>query len=139
MLANLFRPHVFLNALRQQAARAQRVSMDTLKLATFWGGGQAKGEGAAHITGLLVQGATFDGTRLSPVNSDSPTTTTTVDCTLAWRPAEEVDAQLKQAGSVAFPLYETRNRATVLADCHVPCAASDVDTWVLSGASFFAN
>ena len=141
-LSSLFRPHVFLNALRQQAARSQGVSMDALKLATQWvasGGGGGADSGAALVTGLLVQGAMCDGSRLSPVNADSPTTSQTVNCMFKWRPSEEVDAQIKQGGFVALPLYETRDRTTVLAELLVPCSSSDVETWMLSGASFFTN
>ena len=82
----------------------------------------------------------FDDTlRLSPVNADSPTTSQTVNCMFKWRPSEEVDAQIKQGGFVALPLYETRDRTTVLAELLVPCSSSDVETWMLSWASFFTN
>ena len=70
-LSQLFHPHTFLNALRQQSARALGAPMDTLKLATCWNSNRLQASAAtltAQLGGLLVQGALFDGIKLNPVD-----------------------------------------------------------------------
>jgi hypothetical protein len=83
-LSTAFRPGALLSALAQQAARQAGVALGQLQLVACWsrGGGGATahaspapvavlGDGASPlevpVTGLLVQGALFDGGRLTPV------------------------------------------------------------------------
>ena len=64
-LAQLFQPAVFLNALRQQTARAAGIPIDGLKLTS----GVSGLRGAAlpvTITSLALQGASFDRGTLGP-------------------------------------------------------------------------
>lgn len=58
----------------------------------------------AQIGGLLVQGAVFDGQRLTPVSADSPTSRSIPPMGLAWVPN---DSPLPYASHITTPLYAT--------------------------------
>ena len=69
-LSELFNPAVFLNAFRQQTARRIGVSMDGLQLASSWQRDDLKRRvkqraQVVEISGLLIQGASFDGKALA--------------------------------------------------------------------------
>ncbi|KAA3681040.1 dynein heavy chain 2, cytosolic [Paragonimus westermani] len=100
-LADLFRPSTFLNAVRQQTARQLGVSIDSLKLTSYWPdqSGQAPEYGSRYlpvrIAKLKLEGANFESGRLAPSQLDSPSLTHLPDVTLVWieqgnRPAEAV-------------------------------------------------
>ena len=86
-LSDLFRPDTFLNALRQQTARATKQPMDTLVLNTSWSGEVKHGKNISiKITGLQLEGCSFDGGRLSESAPDSPSVTAFPPCYIAWIP-----------------------------------------------------
>lgn len=86
-LSDLFRPDTFLNALRQQTARATKQPMDTLVLNTSWSGEVKHGKNISiKITGLQLEGCSFDGARLSESAPDSPSVTGFPSCYIAWIP-----------------------------------------------------
>lgn len=71
-----FRPAALLNALEQQACREAGVALGQLQLASCWPGassmpGGRPGGFAVQVTGLLLQGALFDGYVLQPVQEVS--------------------------------------------------------------------
>jgi hypothetical protein len=85
-LSALFHPATFLNALRQQSARALKAPMDSLKLATCWNSNRLQGSSASltvQLGGLLVQGAQFDGVKLAPVDQVGATAARPAPCTAA--------------------------------------------------------
>lgn len=51
-----------------------------------------------------MQGASFDGTRISAVGADAPTSRAVPPMVLAWVPQ---DAQLPYAHHISVPLYAT--------------------------------
>jgi hypothetical protein len=79
----------------QATARELKISMDGLKLATCWGG-NPKSPVVAQIAGLLIQGCTFDGTRMTALLEDSPTFKGVPPMTLAWIP---------KASAYPYPKY----------------------------------
>jgi dynein heavy chain 2 len=86
-LSDLFRPDTFLNALRQQTARATKQPMDTLVLNTSWSGEVKHGKNISiKITGLQLEGCSFDSGRLSESAPDSPSVTSFPSCYIAWIP-----------------------------------------------------
>jgi hypothetical protein len=86
-LSDLFRPDTFLNALRQQTARATKQPMDTLVLNTSWSGEVKHGKNVSiKITGLQLEGCSFDGGRLSESAPDSPSVIAFPSCYIAWIP-----------------------------------------------------
>lgn len=90
-LSDLFRPDTFLNALRQQTARATKQPMDTLVLSASWSGEVKHGKNISiKITGLQLEGCSFDGGRLSESAPDSPSVTGFPPCYIAWVPRVSV-------------------------------------------------
>lgn len=86
-LSDLFRPDTFLNALRQQTARATKQPMDALVLNTSWSGEVKHGKNISiKITGLQLEGCLFDGSRLSESAPDSPSVNAFPSCYIAWIP-----------------------------------------------------
>jgi len=132
-LSHFFQPQVFLNALRQQTARSLGVSMDSLKLVTSWDQGALK-DGVA-VTGLQLQGAIFDGRRLSEVPADGQTALALPPAKFAWIPKE---AAAPYANALPVPLYRTAERAAVIAEIQLPLgSAAEAPQWVLSGTACF--
>ena len=86
-LSELFRPDTFLNALRQQTARATKQPMDALVLNTSWSGEVKHGKNVSiKITGLQLEGCSFEGGRLTESAPDSPSVTSFPSCYIAWIP-----------------------------------------------------
>jgi len=86
-LSDLFHPDTFLSALAQQTAREYGVSMSDLKLLSSWSrGGISGAKLAVKINALELEGATFDGVRLSESRHDSPNIQVAPTCSLAWTP-----------------------------------------------------
>lgn len=72
----------------------------------------------SQVSGLLMQGAAFDGVRLSLVSSDAPTSRVVAPMGLAWLPKE---TPLPYTAYFTAPLYATQARAPVTATLrHAP-------------------
>lgn len=84
-LGQLFRPGAFLNAIRQQAARQSGMSLDQLQLATTWDARRLPADAPLHVQlgGLAIEGAQFDGIRISPSSEVQYGTTLWVHCPCA--------------------------------------------------------
>eukprot|EP00899_Mesostigma_viride_P029629 jgi/Mesvir1/9851/Mv22388-RA.1 len=139
-LSALFHPGTFLNALRQQTARKMKVSMDELKLATCFNasrlGASASTSIPVNIKGLVMQGAQFDGARLSELSSDSPSTSEVPACIVMWIQKKEQFPY--EGGYLSVPLYVTFSRRRLLTEVQLPCA-EDTERWVLNGAALFLS
>lgn len=104
-LSELFRPDTFLNALRQQTARATKQPMDALVLNTSWSGEVKHGKNVSiKITGLQLEGCSFEGGRLTESAPDSPSVTSFPSCYIAWIPQVEnsrplLDTSIQVLGS----------------------------------------
>jgi dynein heavy chain 2, cytosolic len=86
-LSDLFHPDTFLSALAQQTAREYGVSMSSLKLQSSWSkAGIAGAKLPIKINALELEGANFDGVRLTACVHDSPSIQVAPICTLAWVP-----------------------------------------------------
>eukprot|EP00051_Salpingoeca_urceolata_P021875 m.349048 g.349048 ORF g.349048 m.349048 type:complete len:4259 (-) comp19881_c0_seq4:199-12975(-) len=134
-LGELFRPAVFLNALRQQTARVSNCSLDSLVFECSWR--------STGVTGALVQvtldnlfleGCTFDGARLSETLRDSSSIAAAPPCVVAW--IEKTASTAARKNQLSLPLYETLQREKTVTELNVPCS-SEQDRWIQSGASFF--
>nr|WAW84826.1 cytoplasmic dynein 2 heavy chain 1 [Halisarca dujardinii] len=126
-LSELFRPATFLNALRQQTARLHSVSMDDLKLvATLSGKNSLQGAKLpVELTGLLLEGAAFDGRRLVPCRSDSPVSTVLPSCAVAWVPKATPPPDTGAASSVV-PVYSSSTREVVITTLTLAVASPDL-------------
>jgi dynein heavy chain 2 len=128
-LNHVFRPITFLNAFRQETARQSGQALDSLILDCAWGEG-ATVEGAAvsiKVEGLLITGASFDGTSLQELQSDSPGLSPCPICKLAW-----VLNPKSQGNVVKVPCYLSSSREKLLCGLNVPCNG-DIPSWILSG------
>ena len=73
-LSDLFNPDTFLGALRQLTAREHNISMDELKLSNAWSRSSLAGAKIPiKVTGILIEGAVFDGAKLTDSSAQSPT------------------------------------------------------------------
>ena len=83
-MSELFRPDVFLNSLRQHAAREAKISMDGLKLACSFSGPMRGVILNVKVCGLQLEGCNFDGTKLTECQEDSPSVVSLPGCYLGW-------------------------------------------------------
>merc|ERR1711966_507566 len=90
-MTELFRPKIFLNALRQQTARQSGVPIGDLKLTASFNNLLLPKSASVPVaaTGLLLQGCGFTDNMLSALVPDSPTTTGLPQCTLAWMQVDD--------------------------------------------------
>lgn len=78
-------------------------------------------QGAPHLllSNVTLQGASFDGSRLRPVTSDSPTNNLMPPIALAWVPKQMQDLATQL---VSIPLYSEAERRTAVASLQLPVA-----------------
>jgi|LauGreDrversion4_2_1035121.scaffolds.fasta_scaffold32811_2 dynein heavy chain 2 len=107
-LSDVLRPLTFLNALKQQTARAARVPVDTLRLECTWDKSVPRGAAlSVIISGLFVQGGSFNGSQLQEVLSDSPSITALPSATIGF---VFDSAGAENPAVVSVPVYETSTR-----------------------------
>eukprot|EP00118_Oscarella_pearsei_P021037 m.233847 g.233847 ORF g.233847 m.233847 type:complete len:1441 (+) comp40100_c0_seq20:9031-13353(+) len=135
-LSELFHPDTFLNALRQQAARSYKCSMDDLKFACSWRTSDIRGSPVSvKIEGLQLEGCTFDGVRLTDNQRDSPSVMAIPPCCFAWVKKDNPEPYL--AGDcISLPIYYSAERERIVTRLNVPCGG-DQDHWIQSGAALF--
>ncbi|KAI9364365.1 dynein heavy chain and region D6 of dynein motor-domain-containing protein [Zopfochytrium polystomum] len=130
-------PGTFLDALRQETARAVSRPMDELTLTATWStSSSSTSPGGLHVAveGLLVQGCLFDGLRLSEVTQEDANLSSVPVVRVAWVPKDSSpNTQLR------VPLYTTPSRERLVCSLPVPCPADDHSTWTLAGVAFFLH
>lgn len=134
-LSDLFRPDTFLNALRQQTARELACSMDNLKLVSSWRGGVQGSRLPVRLGGIQLEGCSFDGTRLSENQHDSPSVSAIPPCTVAWVPKESPDPYGSE-DTISLPIYFDITRERIVSRMDVPCGGS-LNQWLQCGAALF--
>ena len=133
VLAQLFRPQNFLNALRQEAARACKVSMDALTLVTSTNPTTVDRYMFTTVDGLLLQGAQLEGNRLKEVHANSPLLSEIPSIVMAWVPDNEAEQLLSSFGNVAkVPMYTSPSREELVSEIMLPCTG-DALQWAISG------
>ncbi|XP_063237932.1 cytoplasmic dynein 2 heavy chain 1 [Bacillus rossius redtenbacheri] len=135
-LADLFRPGVFLCALKQQTARGLGVVLDELVLLSSW---SKNGLPGAHLPVVLshlqLEGASLDGPRLVPNTAGSPSVGAAPPCTVAWMPRGGA-ASYSREDVLRLPLYETASRESEVVSLDVPCPGNH-NKWIQAGVAFF--
>uniref|UniRef100_A0A8B9KYF0 Cytoplasmic dynein 2 heavy chain 1 n=1 Tax=Astyanax mexicanus TaxID=7994 RepID=A0A8B9KYF0_ASTMX len=134
-LSELFHPDTFLNALRQETARAMGCSMDSLKFVASWKGQITGSKLQVKVGGLQVEGCTFDGNRLSENQHDSPSVCAVPACYMAWIP-QSVPGCYSEEECVWLPVYTSAERVRVVTNVQLPCGGNP-DQWIQSGAALF--
>ena len=66
--------------------REVRQSMDSLKFVCSWKGNIQGAKLCVRVDGIQLEGCTFDGTRLSENQRDSPSFSQIPPCVVAWIP-----------------------------------------------------
>nr|CAG4710000.1 unnamed protein product [Naegleria fowleri] len=146
-LNNMFSPHIFFNALKQQTARKSGLQLDDLTvLSALWASKNVSGlSNKVGIKGIAVQGAEFDGQTLTNITSDSaPALSPLPSCEVFWATEKQMEdlRQKKEIAAVNLPLpiYYSTNREFTVAELYMPCnSTSDVDKFVLTGAAIFVD
>ncbi|KAL8606249.1 Cytoplasmic dynein 2 heavy chain 1 [Nucella lapillus] len=134
-LSELFRPDTFLNALRQQTARELGCSMDSLKFVSSWLGTIADSKLPIKLGGVQLEGCSFDGTRLSESQQDSPSVSSIPPCVVAWVPKDSPDPYGSEE-TISLPIYFDITRERLVARLDVPCGGS-IGVWLRCGAALF--
>ena len=133
-LADLFNPDTFLSSLAQQSAREYNISMTSLKLANSWSkGGVSGAKVSIRVGSLQLEGANFDGIRLSDSSHDSPSIQGAPVCSFAWVPDTATAAS---AEMMSVPMYWTSDREKLLAMVDLPSGGED-NKWLQSGVVLF--
>ncbi|XP_028975291.2 cytoplasmic dynein 2 heavy chain 1 isoform X3 [Esox lucius] len=134
-LSELFHPDTFLNALRQETARSMGCSMDSLKFVTSWKTPVAEAKLQVKVGGLQLEGCSFDGTRLSENQHDSPTVSAVPVCYMAWI-AQNSQISYSPEEVISLPVYTSSERVRVVGHVTLPCGGNS-DQWIQSGAALF--
>ncbi|XP_075274100.1 cytoplasmic dynein 2 heavy chain 1 isoform X3 [Opisthocomus hoazin] len=134
-LSELFHPDTFLNALRQETARVMSRSVDSLKFTASWKGRIQEGKLQVKISGLQLEGCSFDGNRLSENLHDSPSVSSVLPCYMAWIP-QDAYGPYSPEECISLPVYASVERDRVVTNIDVPCGGNQ-DQWIQCGAALF--
>ncbi|KAM6946318.1 LOW QUALITY PROTEIN: cytoplasmic dynein 2 heavy chain 1 [Aplochiton taeniatus] len=134
-LSELFHPDTFLNALRQETARSMGCSMDSLKFVTSWMSAISQAKLQVKVGGLHLEGCTFDGTRLSENQHDSPSVSAVPPCYMAWI-AQTSSSSSSPEDTISLPVYTSAERLRVVTQVALPCGGNP-DQWIQTGAALF--
>ncbi|CAL4059761.1 unnamed protein product, partial [Meganyctiphanes norvegica] len=137
-LSELLHPGTFLNALRQQTAREYGTSIDSLVFITSWSrSGIPDAKVMIKWSGLQLEGASFDGSRLSHNSHDSPSISVAPLCIAAWMPKDQKN-NLHNEGLLSVPVYSGETRESVVASVDIPCSPPHLQ-WHQAGLAFFLS
>ncbi|XP_040316731.1 cytoplasmic dynein 2 heavy chain 1 [Herpailurus yagouaroundi] len=134
-LSELFHPDTFLNALRQETARAMGCSVDSLKFVASWKGRLQEAKLQIKMGGLLLEGCSFDGSRLAENQHDSPSVSPVLPCCVGWIP-QGAYGPYSPDECISLPVYTSAERDRVVTNIDVPCGGSP-DQWIQCGAALF--
>ncbi|XP_053164065.1 cytoplasmic dynein 2 heavy chain 1 isoform X1 [Hemicordylus capensis] len=134
-LSELFHPDTFLNALRQETARVMGCSVDSLKFTASWKGPIQGAKLQVQISGLQLEGCSFDGNRLSENQHDSPSVSSVLPCYMTWIP-QDAYGPYSPEDCISLPVYTSAERDCVVTNIDVPCGGYQ-DQWIQCGAALF--
>ena len=90
-----------------------------------------------QISGLQLEGCSFDGTRLLENQRDSLSVTTIPPCTVAWV-AKDSPPPYNLAECISLPLYYSSDRYKLVTCLEVPSGSTtNRKRWIQSGAALF--
>ncbi|XP_038236236.1 cytoplasmic dynein 2 heavy chain 1 isoform X1 [Dermochelys coriacea] len=134
-LSELFHPGTFLNALRQETARVMSCSVDNLTFVASWKGQIQEAKLQVKISGLQLEGCSFDGRRLSENQHDSPSVSSVLPCYMGWIP-QDAHGPYSPEECISLPVYTSAERDCVVTNIDVPCGGNQ-DQWIQCGAALF--
>lgn len=128
-----FRPDNLLNTLRQTNSAECDTTMDLLVLMPLWSASPHHVHTQIRIEGLLMQGASFDGTQLVQLGSNDDIYSEVPPFQLGWIKKDSLS--VKNYHKV--PLYSTTSREKKLADLSVACI--EAEPWILAGLAIYVE
>ncbi|KAM8977653.1 cytoplasmic dynein 2 heavy chain 1 [Pelodytes ibericus] len=134
-LSELFHPDTFLNALRQETARAMDCSMDHLRFVASWKGRIQDAKLQVKISGLHLEGCSFNGSSLSKNQHDSPSVSMVPSCHMAWISQQSLSTYSPDE-CISLPVYTSAERDRVVTNIDVPCGRNQ-NQWIQCGAALF--
>jgi len=90
------------------------------------------------VEGLLLQGCSFDGEKLSDAYADAAELLLVPKCTFAWIGPDDKDPYPEEA-SVLVPLYSTSTRQRLVSQLNLPCGVGEKPKWVIAGIALFLS
>ncbi|KAI8761529.1 cytoplasmic dynein 2 heavy chain 1 [Biomphalaria glabrata] len=97
-----------------------KCSMDSLKFACSWRGSIQVARTSIKVGGLMIEGCTFDGSRLSKNQRDSPSVVAIPLCIVSWIPKESPDPY-GMDDVISLPVYYSSTRDRIVTRLDVPC------------------
>lgn len=150
-ICSFFSPGAFVSTLRQAAARAVAVSVDTLTLVTSWkpenlpsAAHQAIVRGGVQVSGMVLEGATFDGVALSAAPAGSPPRASVPPVTLVWVlpdvAKEAAESTLDGVNVLPVPVYLRSDRRSPVVQLAMPVRNRTTrQDFVIAGAAAFVS
>ncbi|XP_041658498.1 cytoplasmic dynein 2 heavy chain 1 isoform X2 [Cheilinus undulatus] len=135
-LSELFHPDTFLNALRQETARSMGCSMDSLVFISSWRSPITQAKLQVKVSGLQLEGCSFDGVHLCENQHNSPSVSAVPTCYMAWVPQNSSADSTASEDNIWLPLYTNSERVKVVTHISLPCGANS-NQWIQTGAALF--
>uniref|UniRef100_A0A0N4ZU30 Cytoplasmic dynein 2 heavy chain 1 n=1 Tax=Parastrongyloides trichosuri TaxID=131310 RepID=A0A0N4ZU30_PARTI len=136
-LSDWLRPSRSLNALRQLTARKSNTSLDQLKLVTSWDKLLIKSNFVTEIKGLQIEGALFNGDKLSETLPNSPPVNNVPTLYVAWVPITVLDIY-DEKRSIQVPVYENNSRESFVSVVQIPFDGNnDKEKWIIMNVALF--
>lgn len=114
-LGDLFHPGTFLNALRQMTSRKLGAPVETLSLACSFDQQIPNG---IQIRGLLLQGCSFDGARLTEASENMSELSPLPVCCVGWVSGSAGEG-------IKIPVYHSLNRENLLCTLSLPFSGNE--------------
>ncbi|KAI3384589.1 hypothetical protein SNEBB_000074 [Seison nebaliae] len=136
-LSELLHPETFVNALRQKIARAIKVPMDELELSASWSPKMNEAKYSIKVEGLQIEGATFDGIRLTENSRSTASINPIPSFQLSWIPKKSTN---NEQSHILLPLYFNESREKIVMKINVPFGGGGEEAknkWILSGVALF--
>uniref|UniRef100_A0AAF5DHG2 Cytoplasmic dynein 2 heavy chain 1 n=1 Tax=Strongyloides stercoralis TaxID=6248 RepID=A0AAF5DHG2_STRER len=136
-LSNWLRPSRCLNALKQLTARTSDTSLDQLKLATSWRRSLITSKYITEIKGLQIEGALFNGEKLTETLSNSPPINNVPILFVAYIQTTSPNIY-DEKSSIEVPLYENISREDLVTTLQLPFDNEDDKLkWILINVALF--
>lgn len=135
-LSDLLNPDTFLSAFKQHCARKLGVAMDELVFICAWDRNTVNaGKLSCQLTGLQLEGCTFNGVKLVENTAESAPISRVGDCTIAWMSPKDGYSNKKSEG-LSVPLYYNETRQKLIGCLELP-VQSDNSKWIQAGVALF--
>eukprot|EP00088_Acartia_fossae_P060344 TRINITY_DN72249_c0_g1_i1.p1 TRINITY_DN72249_c0_g1~~TRINITY_DN72249_c0_g1_i1.p1 ORF type:complete len:474 (-),score=40.40 TRINITY_DN72249_c0_g1_i1:72-1442(-) len=136
-LSEIFSPDTFLSAVAEESSRQHSMSMSDMVLKTSWTKmGSSNSSTSISISGLLLEGASFDGVRLNDNHHKSPSVQIAPVVHLAFVPAEKLERSSSELMKV--PLYWNKDRERLLTMLDLP-SNGNASRWLKASVCFFVK